>query len=170
MEEIDLRHLCRDSDKAYCLVMLEDDDGNWKTWLRLGVVTLTERPGNAWSLDARMGRGATDFEHDSAYVCCLPLIGVAFSAVYNHMVCLDAWINPEHEDSRSRILNPAFAVPLADYNPLEHPATKMCNSKRCETSHPIVSGDMYMPPFVGKLFLAVRGKRVRIRIGTVREK
>ena len=153
--KIDLRPICRNADKVDCLVTMREG-GREQEWLHLGAVSLTERG----ILNARMDKGATDFEHDSAYACCLPLIGVKMEYIDSHVTILTAWINPQHEP-----FSPEFNVPPADYNPMEHPDTVMCD--QCEEPHPIVPEGFYTPPFDEELFEAVRGKKVTIYIGPV---
>lgn len=137
-------------------------------WLRFGQANLkyvNDRKDGRWCLESYLANGATDFEHDSAYALRLPLIGVQFDSipVWNHMTRLVAWVDPSdylidrHSD---------FRVPSNDYNPLKLSETTICEMKGCD-KHPIVPEGFYLPPFNEDLFLAVRGKKVEIHIGTV---
>ena len=159
LEEIDLRPISRDSEKLYCKVYLRDENYDEARWLILGCASLRETS-DGQQLIARMD--ATDFEHDSAYVIVLPLIGVTFQSIHNHTVTLTAWIDPDAASD--------FSVPQTGYDPTKHKDAYICEEGRCkEHPHPMVPEGYYTPPHNRKLYDAVRGKRVKIHFGPVRK-
>jgi hypothetical protein len=161
--ETDLRPLCRHSDRceATVYVIVHDPEtysDRSLVWLRLGQVYLRkfDKPYKRWELQAYLG-DATDFEHDSAKVICLPIIGLEWDDlfVHYHQTRLNGWV--DHQNAED------FHVPRAGYNPLKEKDTVACD--RCENKHPMV--EKYIPPNDLELFKAVAGKRVEIVIGPV---
>jgi len=109
-----------------------------------------------WDLTMRLTAGVTDFEHDSAYVFQLPLIGLTFESLYYHQTTFIAWVNPNASE--------AFRVPRPGYNPMTMKGATTC--KECKPRHLIVPEDHFAgPPTDLELFKLVRGKRVEIQIG-----
>lgn len=159
LAEIDLRPISRESDKLYCKVFARGDDYEEVCWLTLGAASLQSRNEGQMSLIARMD--ATDFEHDSAYVIVLPLIGVALDSVHNHITRLTAWVDPDAANT--------FSVPSTGYDPTTHKDAHRCEEERCAEPHWIVPEGYYTPPHDKKLYAQVRGKRVTILFGPVRK-
>jgi hypothetical protein len=170
--ETELRRICRNADTRWARVSLTDRHGrNGYPWLWLGESSLW-RPGNGtgstWWLTARLGPRApgegdpTDFEHDPAYACRMPLIGMELGAVHGHHTFVSAWVDPDNPEE--------FRVPLPGYDPREHPDAVMCEDENCLEvppedgggPHVIVPEGSYVPPFEERLYRAVRGKRVEI--------
>lgn len=168
----DLRPISRDVKRCEAVVILHvnwDSRENTK-WLILGsasIVKRSERNEGQWTLQARMD--ATDFEHDSAYVLQLPLIGLQLDglAVYNHHVHFVAWVDPNCPEN--------FHVPSPGYDPTKEDGATVCKRKECVKTekgvtshgHVIVPEGFYVPPFNLELFKMVRGKKVEIRMGPV---
>lgn len=171
-QETELRRICRDSTRRWVSVMLVDWRGmNHTPWLWLGETSL-ERPGSGtgktWWLQAGLGprrrknEGVpTDREHDNAWACRLPLIGVELESIRYHHTVISAWVGTDPTD---------FHVPLPGYDPRRHPDAVVCAEKSCLEippedgggSHIIVPEGFYVPPFEEELFQAVRGQRVEI--------
>src|SRR5512135_114933 len=170
VETIDVIKLCRNPKRAFCSVWLypDWDRRNKIEWIRLGEASLRPSRDNAdgrWTLDARMAGGVTDFEHDTAYVIKLPLIGVGFDglAIHYTRIHLIGWVDPnELED---------FRVPPPGYDPVKDPGTYSCKDKRCleehPKGHPIIPEGMWLPKPNEELFRRVAGKRVEIIMGPV---
>ena len=164
----DLRGITRNSDRCITTVFIQDQNYNRIEWLRFGQVQLrgydSSRKAGESMLQAYLSEGATDFEHDSAYACCLPLIGVTYEGVEYHTTRLHAWVHPAAGDRDSAV---RFSVPLPGYNPMKHKDTVICSAKTCDEKHPIVPEGMYWPPFEKDLYRLVRGQKVEISIGPV---
>jgi len=163
----DLRSITRRSDTCHTVVTIHLD---WETkikWLEFGEANIRSQRDNndgRWSLNAYMGGGVTDFEHDSAYALQLPLIGLRLGslAILYHQTRLDAWIDPDAADKFSQ----DFRVPRSGYNPMGHKDAHVCKQCKDESKgHVIVPEGFYVPPFDLELYQAVRGKRVEILIG-----
>ena len=163
--ETDLRSITRDSDRVVTRVFFERTHNQSEfTWLIFGqtqVRTSRDRPDGRWRLDARMGNGATDFEHDSAYAISLPLVGLQFLRVDYHQTELVAWVDPNCGQTQTD-----FHVPRPGYNPMIHKDAYLCKEKKCQR-HPIVPEGLWTPPFDPELYKLVRGKKVVIHIGPV---
>lgn len=163
LEHIDLRNICRETDLVEVTVSFMDYDSRVETWITLGQASLRTNGRNGWELYARMD--ATDFEHDSAYVINLPLVGLQLDSVWYNQCNFIAWIDPESGE-----FGPNFRVPTSsDYDPRKLEDTYMCESDRCEKPHPVIPEKYYQPPFDRKLFEKVRGKKVEISFGPVRK-
>jgi hypothetical protein len=165
IEPTDLRGITRQSKSRLTIVSINlgyDEKGYQQKidWLKFGSASLLRgNPDkNRWDLKAYLSDGAKDFEHSSAYALILPLVGVTFEMVTDHMLHLNAWVDP-------CLTLGNFHVPRPGYNPLEDLSTKMC--KTCEKRHPIVEN--YIPPFDIDLYRAVAGRPVEIVIGPVYE-
>lgn len=186
--EIDLRPICRDSDKFYVTVFLVHPYEGKKEWLRLGRADFTRgesRTNDKWRLNARLGpenrkRGApTDFEHDSAYACDLSFVGVNLDMVLGHTTMLTGYIDPSQGTGRvgDEDVHVDFHVPEPGYDPRKHPDAHTCEDKICTSvplkdgggPHTIVPEGFYKSPFNRKLYETVRGWRVEIWIGMVEE-
>lgn len=160
LEHTDLRTICHGFGKSHCDVRLRRRDGKDLRWLTLAEVSLQRHDDGRATLKAYLKDGATDFEHDPAYACKLPLIGVRLKFIHSHTALLEAWIDPERDEFSLA----DFRVPRPRYDPLVRPDTEKCNHEDCG-EHPIVAEGHYLPPFDEELFNAVRGKRVEIYIG-----
>lgn len=171
----DLRPISRDVGRCEARVTLHVnwDSRNNFGWLLLGSVSIVKRGGDRhpgqWSLQARMD--ATDFEHDSAYVLQLPLIGLELDglAVYNHRTHFIAWVDPNRPED--------FHVPGPGYDPRKEEGAHRCKDPACQKDdkgkkvepHVIVPEGFYVPPFNLDLYKMVRGKKVEICVGPVFE-
>jgi hypothetical protein len=165
-EATDLRAISRDSARLVTHVRLyvDWDNRNAIEWLTLGASSVRYNSStHKHSLEARLGGGATDFEHDSAYAIRLPLIGLKFDdlLVYNHQTRLVGWVDPEDEEN--------FRVPRPGYDPTKLPDAFTCKECKGKDKHVIVPEGYYVPPRDRDLYRAVRGKRVDIVIGYVDE-
>lgn len=166
---MDFRALSRNSDKISTTVILVTDHER-SEWIKLGEIILRERGNNfkgIWSLGAYL-LNATDFEHDSAHLFKMELVGVEFTAVEYGQTRFEGFIRADDED--------AFRVGGPDYNPLKHEKTRQCKGTRkdyCKyaegTSHPIVPEGFYVPPVNAELFNIVRGRRIEVVTGPIVE-
>jgi hypothetical protein len=168
----DLRSICRERDKYLVTVNVKGPPGRpERPWLLLGEANLEplERmDSRVWWLKAYLGaRSAkegvpTDFEHDSAYVCRLPLIGVEMRGVRYNRTVVSAWVESNDPDD--------FHVPLPGYDPRTHERSFLCEEECCTGTptedgggaHIIVPEGFYVPPFEPELFEAVKGQQVEI--------
>jgi len=174
--EIDLRRICRNSDRYETRITYKDDMYNRREWLRLGQASLTPLEGGdvrRWYLKSYLApRNAeetspTDFEHDSAFACRLPLVGVELKIINHGNTVVTGWIDPNAYDG----LHEDFHVPAdSDYDPRSHPNAVMCEVENCIKGplkngygpHIIVPEDFYVPPFCAELYNEVRGRFVEI--------
>jgi hypothetical protein len=164
----DIRSYTRRSDKVRTEVQVWFKN-TMTPWIQCGEVELRQFGQHTtpyWELGARMGHGATDFEHDSAWAFKLPLIGVEFESLDYGKVTLRAWVAPSEVKSMSR----SFHVPRPGWNPLELPETEKCTDRHCsDKGHPIVPEGLYSgPPFDAQLYEMVRGCAVKIMSGSPR--
>lgn len=167
----DFRSISRESDRVFTKVhlLLDPYERNEYLWIHAGQGNLDrfdDRTG-CHTLRVYLGRGATDFEHDSAYVLQLPIFGVTFKHVWYNSVELIGFIPPD-------MRRDDFKVPAAGYDPFEHPETEMCDPDpeyhgADHKPHPIVPQGMYVPQGSKEQWQLVRGKRVRIVFGPVRK-
>jgi len=162
---LDLKHLSRQPDKAFTHVRFEDfelremfaekDDEGHKSltnWLELGVADL--RNDNASFLGARLGGGVTDWEHDSAYLVHIGLIGIKFTGCYNNCSHFEAYLTTEAKDIK---------VWTPDFNPAEADGVSECDSEHCD-KHLMI--EKFVPPMYEFAHL-VAGKKVAITMGPV---
>lgn len=166
VKETDLLHISRGTDKCRSHVLLEWD---WETriiWLTFGEASLRtgDRRDGRWNLEARMGHGATDFEHDTAFALRLPLIGVEFEWADHHTFRFHGYVDPSLDPNF-----PNFHVPSPGYDPTKHANAERCSGgKDCKwggAEHIIVPEGLYVPPFNPHLYKLVAGKRVDIVLG-----
>ena len=110
-----------------------------------------EKGGEA-HLKAYLTEGTTDFEHDSAYALCLPLVGVSLERVLYHRTMVRAWVSSDPE---------YFRVPASSDYSLE---AEDCEAEWCRSRpHKTVPEGLYSgAPFDEELFRKVRGLRVMI--------
>lgn len=163
----DLRDVSDHTDRCVTTVFIADneeepdDDRPRKKWLVFGScnVRLDISP---MRLEGYLKGNVTDPEHDAALVLRLPLIGVKLHMIHGHATVLEAWVAPRSVDE--------FHVPWPGYDPVKREDTQMCDYERCEEPHPIVDWDYYVPPTEKELYEYVAGRKVMIRIGTVRPK
>ena len=165
---MDFRPLSRNSDKILTTIILYTDHER-SEWIKLGEIMLRERGNNfkgIWQLSAYLLE-ATDFEHDSAHLLKMELVGVEFTAVEYGQTRFEGFIRGDMEDD--------FRVGGPDYNPLALPETKQCKGTKkdyCKRGepHPIVPEGYYVPPVNAELFNIVRGRRIEVITGPVRTK
>lgn len=167
IERLDLRPITRSSDRCFTRVILIDDlaferQDEWVEWIIMGESTLRTDVREPW-LEAHLNRGATDFEHDSAYALHLPLIGITLGelAIRNNITHIKAWINPNRPRD--------FRVPEPKYDPTKHQDACECPDCKGEDRHIIVPEGFYLPPTNQELFKKVSGHKVEIHIGTILE-
>lgn len=164
---IDFRPMSRDSDKCLTVVTLYPD---WDTqnairWIHAGQTTLRKRQasrsGTSYDLTCNVRDRATDFEHSSAYIFILPLIGVTFSDMHYHRTTFQGWIDPNilPDDSMD-----AFHVPPFTYDPFKHEDSTKCTSCKGKEKHWIVP---YLPSHNPTLYKAVKGMKVEIVVSPV---
>lgn len=167
---MDFRPLSRNSGKILTTIILYTDHEQ-SEWIKLGEIALRER-GNpfkgVWSLGAYL-LNATDFEHDSAHLLRMELVGVEFTAVEYGQTRFEGFIRGDSEED--------FKVGGPDYNPLKEKGAKECKGTKkdyCKWGdgkpHPIVPEGFYVPPVNAELFNIVRGRRVEVITGPVRTK
>jgi hypothetical protein len=160
--DMDFRPLSRNSDKILTTVTLYTDYDR-SAWIKLGEIQLHERDNNhrgAWMLSAYL-LDATDFEHDSAHLLKMELVGVVFTAVEYGQTRFEGFIRADDEDT--------FRVGGPDYNPLLLKGTTRCKRCRRNKTHPIVPEGHYVPPLNAELFNIVRGRRVEVVTGVLHQ-
>lgn len=164
---VDLREISRDSDRCEARVyILPGRYGRYvHEWIVTGQASLDRKDDrrNEYTFRAYLGRGATDFEHDSAYAVQLPIYGVTFDRVGYHTTVVSGFVSPDLDLDH-------FRVPEPGYNPFEHPDTHECEDDRCGEAHPIVPEGLYVPKGDPEKLKAVRGRRVEIHFGPARKK
>jgi hypothetical protein len=119
------------------------------------------RPG-LWVLAARLGRGATDPEHDSPFAFKLPLVGVEFERVEEGCLWAHGFVDAYDGEE--------FHVPRPGYDPFKKRGASTCRYKACGEKHPIVPEGCYVPKFDAALYEAVKGRLVDIRMLVLAEK
>lgn len=137
-----------------------------KDWILCGRIKLQgpdRRGGRPWTLAARALEGVTDFEHDSAYIFQIPVIGVELEFVENGWTYLTGWIGGEPEDLR---------VPTSSgYDPTKLKGAHECDGEHCGEKHAIVpEGHWAGPPPSRKVWANLVGRKVEIRFGPVETK
>lgn len=160
-EKTDLRAITRRSKVCQTIVTIELDWNKKVEWLQFGEAQLRKNDRRqTYRLEAYGPAGVTDFEHDSIYVLSLPLVGVQLDdlLVSYHRTNLIAWVESDFE---------SFRVPTAGYNPMKMKGAYECTSE--DKPHMIVPEGYYKPQHNKELFDLVRGKRVEIQIGLVKE-
>ena len=159
---LDLRKYCRSSDVVETNVFLKWD---WRSqheflWLKLGEVRLNQRESShnrhLWRFDAYLEE-ATDFEHDSAYILRMELIGVTFESLYYGRTNITAFINPNLDLNENF---DTFNVPSEGYDPYAEG----------KQPHKVVVEGNYLPPNNPDLYEKIKGKRIEIRTGKVWKK
>jgi hypothetical protein len=160
----DFRKLSREADRCITVVTVFDchEYGDRIRWLRFGQANLQyHEHSKQCVLKAYLG-DATDCEHDSAYILQLPLIGLTFQSPLYHTMEFSAWIDPNGFEE--------FRVPRDGYDPASLPDADRCKMKGCRKGHLIVPPGYYAGPKPDReLFEAVRGKRVEVSVGVVRD-
>lgn len=165
---LDLRTLSRNSDKCLTQVTLYPD---WDTknafvWIQAGETSLRQKrdgdPTSGHTLTCYVKDGATDFEHDSAYLFQLPLVGLTFVSMWYHQVRFGAYIDP----TLDTLSFDRFSVPSADYNPFKHKDASLCESCKGDDAHSFVP---YLPPNNTKLYQRIKGLKAEILISPVTE-
>lgn len=167
---MDFRKLSRSEKEILTTVTLFTDYERTE-WIKLGEISFRES-GNrdasgVWSLGAYLAN-ATDFEHDSAHLLKMELVGVQLTAVKYGQTRFVGFIRADYEDG--------FRVPGPDYNPLTHKDAKVCKGTKkdyCKWAdnkpHMIVPEGFYVPPANAELFNIVRGRRVEVVTGPIQK-
>jgi len=167
---LDLRKYCRDSDKIETTVSVKWDWDRMHefVWLKLGQVRLTQRESldinrHVWTFDSYLG-GHTDFEHDSAFVLRMELIGVQFKSLRYGRTVIEGFVNPNLDDQYDD-----FSVPTEGYDPFEgSEECEECQGQNEEREkHLVVQEGHYVPPSNPELYELIRGKRIEIQTGIV---
>jgi hypothetical protein len=165
---MDFRPLSRNADKVLTTITLYTDHER-SEWIKLGEIMLRERGSpfkGIWQLSAYL-LNATDFEHDSARLLRMEVVGVEFTAVEYGQTHFEGFIRGDMEED--------FRVGGPDYNPLKLKDTRECKGTsrgHCKWAdgkpHPIVPEGYYIPPVNPELFNIVRGRRIEVVTGPVR--
>lgn len=176
IEEIDVREVSRRAGRCETTVRLVGI-GERTSWLRFGEASLRapDARDRRWMLSAYLPSGVCDFDHSSAYLLRLPLIGVNLEFVDHHDTLVSGWIAADEEDEDD------FRVPPAGYDPAGLPGAKRCEGVYDEARrlfckwndgvpHVIVPDGYYLPPNQPGLFAKLRGKRVEIYFRAVSAK
>jgi hypothetical protein len=161
--DMDFRPLSRNSDKISTTVTLYTDYER-SAWIKLGEIQLREHNSNhrgVWMLSAYL-LNATDFEHDSAHLLKMELVGVTFTAVEYGQTRFEGFIRADDED--------VFRVGGPDYNPLLLKETTRCKRCRGKEAHPLVPEGHHVPPLNAELFNIVRGRRIEVVTGILHQK
>lgn len=165
---LDLRHLSRYPDRGFTHVRFEDyelreafvkeDDEGHKylgNWLELGVADL-RASGDGSFLGARLGKGITDREHDSAYLVHIDLIGITFKGCWNNVSHFEAHLTTEPKEIK---------IWTPDFKPTEAEGAEECDGKDyCKRGEPHLIIERFTPPMYEFAHI-VAGKRVSISMG-----
>ena len=128
--------------------------------ISLGEISLLELTGSQqgqWTLSAYWRDGWTDFEHDSAKILSLPLVGVKLTMVYYSTV-LQGFVGGGGA-SDCRIPPEGYLKTIMD-----NPYTHECERCKGEESHMILPEGFYCPPANPNLFKKIVGRPVEIRL------
>lgn len=150
--EMYLAHLTRETDGMRTRISLRSPRYDQATWLLLRAVSVHHNSGtNVSTLRSRLGPGAiTDFEHSSAIIVSLDLVGVEFEFHDNGRQHFVGWIRGDTPEG--------FRVPAVGYDPfVGQTACPTCKGKE---RHMMVSEGRYIPPVNLPLWEQVRGWRV----------
>lgn len=147
---MDLTKLSRGSDKVLTAVTM-----NNREWLRLGAIRLQRvRDSGEWELSSYL-LNATDFEHDSAFILRMHLIGVEYGVLEYGALRFTGWVKPDDD---------TFRVPTVDYDPLI--SSKPCDHDQClKDPHLLVREKCYLPPPNPDLLHQVIGTRLDVWTG-----
>jgi len=165
IEHIDLTGVTRDADDFYCQIMIDTGNysggGSRKPWITCGRIKLQfpdSRGARPAILSARAGYGITDFEHDSAYIFQIPVVGFEVSFVENGMVYAECVIGGEPDDLR---------VPTkAGYDPTKLEGADVCTSESCKKPHGIVPEGYYAgPPTSEEIWRSLVSRKLEIVFG-----
>ena len=160
---LDLKHLSRSPDRAFTHVRFEDfdlrelltreteGDKLGLNWLELGVADL-RASGDGSFLGARLRDGITDYEHDSAYLVHIDLLGIVFKGCWNNVGHYEAYLTPEAK--HIRIWTP-------DFKPEDAEGATQCDYEHCK---PHLMIEKFTPPMYEFAHL-VAGKKVMITMG-----
>lgn len=166
IETMDLRGVTRPGSETRILLDTGDysDGGPLKEWIRCGRIKLQapdRRGSRPWILSARAIAGVTDFEHDSAYIFQIPVVGVELEFVENGWTYLVAFIAGEPEDLR---------LPISSgYDPTKLPGAETCDGSDCGHGKPhgiVPEGHWAGPPPNAKVWAKLVGRRIEVRFGT----
>lgn len=166
-KKIDMREVTRDSKYFRTQIRIEPQRHYPRVEIVCGRINLrfSGRDGQYGELSARAQYGVTDFEHDSAYVFRIPIVGVKFNFMDNGWTSLTGLLlGKEPEELRL----------MAGYNPLLLEGTVLCNDERCTRDpeekkrwpqgHPIIPEGYYAGPIMKntKLYQQLVGSTVEI--------
>lgn len=160
---MDLRAVTRPG----CVTHVQLDSGDYtngplKEWIVCGRVSLQSPDRSGISrFSARALEGVTDFEHDSAYIFQLPLVGARLEMVESGWTYIVAHIAGDPDDLR---------IPSdGTYDPEKLDGAEICESEHygCKGKpHIVVPQDYYAgPPTKPTVWANLVGRRVEIRIG-----
>jgi hypothetical protein len=162
IDRVDFRKITRRSKTCVTTVTIHLDWNTRVEWLTFGEANIQKFENQSrYLLKSYLLEGTTDFEHDSAYVLRLPLIGLEFGDLYYHRTSFSAIIDPNNPED--------FRVPGSGYDPFKMKEIVRCKDGSC-AKHPhwIVPEGYYAgAPFDRELFEVVRGKKVEITVSPV---
>jgi hypothetical protein len=162
----DLTHLLDPDDNRRTWVHVEMDDESQARWLVFGAASLMpfpDRRDGRWILEGCISGNVTDFEHSTARLARLPLIGLQFQHTSQGQARFVAWVDPNLDPG----YHSDFHVPRPGYDPRTHAKTSKCDDPHCSNKgHLVVPEGFYVPPFDLDLYKLVRGKKVLLILGT----
>lgn len=151
MELLDVRDFTRSSDKIETRVK---DKYSAEVFIKCGGSEIRGFQSDVSSFfSSYANRGATDVEHDSAYMIRFDIIDVIPSVINSRFSQYEAFIKPDSYGS--------FRVPSPDYNPFEYTGV-ICSNTFCDNKHPIIE---YLPPqteYTKNLYKKLYGERILI--------
>lgn len=165
LKPVDLTNLSRTADKLFTYVQIEDsylesffdyeENGAKRrgTWLKFGECRIVNE-GRTCFIGSRMRNGITDFEHSSAYVVHIGLIGLQYKFTDNHVSHFEAHLTTAPEDIR--IYSP-------DFDPTKVKGVSTCREKHCDKH--LMLPDGYFTPPMYEFARVVAGKRISITMG-----
>jgi hypothetical protein len=169
----DLRDITRHAELSNALIQVGYESYSvHHTWLRCGLlnVNTNERMPGQVELRSYLGRGATDFEHDSAYAFCFKVIGWQFVSIDRYSIVeFTGWIVPRGEAEDFRVPNPGYNPFEGQYQGADGRGEDiyMCSGEQGECKwadgkeHAVVD---YLPPANPELYEKLKGLPIRVTI------
>jgi len=166
IKKLDFTKVTRDADKTRTRILIKPRYGMQSLEIVCGRTNLNrnrDRTPSYERLTARASYGVIDFEHDSAYIFQIPLVGVALDFVENSTVYYSGiLLGRDPEDLRISL--------DTDYDPTKLKGAYKCNGKECRSgkSHMIVPEGYWAGPEmkVQTLYLQLVGAEVSVILST----
>ena len=148
IDKLDLTRFTRSSKTCSTTVWVGDTFKNSRLWIECGEIELAPRNLGIWSFGARLGRAASDVEHDSSWAFRFDVIGVEMELVSYGQTHIRAFVG---SGSDFRILRPG-----------QNPFLGAGRCDICDKKHPITK---YLPDHDPDLMAKLVGQPLSIRTG-----